>query len=82
MQQSDGSNPSVHAGEINEPSQLSVIADSAEVDIFLIDKSSIYTYPEDVQKLLNERLSQIFSVERPYDKEIVDAIKNKFREWN
>ena len=35
-----------------------------------------------MQKLLNERLSQIFSVERPYENEVVDAIKNKFREWD
>lgn len=59
-----------------------MIADSAEVEIFLIDKSNMHLYPEDVQKLLNERLSKIFSVERPYDTQIVDSIKNKFREWD
>ena len=59
-----------------------MIADSAEVEIYLIDKSNMHLYPEDVQKLLNERLSTIFSVERPYDTHVVDSIKNKFREWD
>ena len=65
-----------------EPAQLSVLADSAEVEIYLIDKSNMHLYPEDVQKLLNERLFAAFSSERPFDKVIVDNIKDKFREWD
>lgn len=66
----------------HEPSQLSVIADSSEVEILLIDKNNMHLFPEDVQKVLNERLSQIFSAERPYEKDVVEGIRDKFREWD
>ena len=61
---------------------MSVIADSSEVEILLLDKGSMHLYPEDVQKLLNERLSVAFSVERPYDQFVIDTLKDKFREWD
>jgi len=32
----------------SQPSLLSVIADSAEVEIILIDKQNLHLYPEDV----------------------------------
>ena len=39
-------------------------------------------FPEEIQKLLNERLSDMFSAERPYSPDIVDYIKDKFKEWD
>ena len=33
---------------MHEPSQLSVIADSAEVEVLLIDKANMHLFPEDV----------------------------------
>ena len=43
--------------QMHEPSLLSVVADSSEVEIVLIDKANIHLYSEEVQKLLNDRLS-------------------------
>ena len=34
--------------QLNEPSLLSVIAESAEVEIILIDKANMHLYSEDV----------------------------------
>jgi hypothetical protein len=67
---------------MHEPSQLSVIADSAEVEVLLIDKANMHLFPEDVQDLLNERLAVAFSPDRPYKENIMDEIKDKFRGWD
>ena len=67
--------------ELDEPSQLSVVADSSEVIIFLIEKQNMHLFPENVQKLLNDKLSSEFSVENPFSSEIVECIKDKFRDW-
>jgi predicted ATP-binding protein involved in virulence len=50
--------------------------------MLLIDKHNMHLYPEDVQKILNERLSSAFSAERPYSDEVVSYIKTKFKEWD
>ena len=42
----------------------------------------MHLFPEDVQKVLNERLSEAFSAERPYNSEVIDVIKDKFKEWD
>lgn len=42
----------------------------------------MHLFPEDVQKVLNARLSQVFSAERPYKSEVIDVIKDKFKEWD
>ena len=74
---------SVHKShELNEPSQLSVVADSSEVVIYLIDKANMHLFPENVQKLLNDKLSQEFSVENPFPNEVVESIKNRFKDWD
>jgi len=67
---------------MHEPSKLSVIADSAEVEVLLIDKQNMHLFPEDVQKVLNEGLSEAFSAERPYKSEVIDILKDKFKEWD
>ena len=58
-----------------------MVADSSEVVIYLIEKSNLHLLPENVQKLLNEKLSHEFSVEKPFSTEIVDCIKDRFRDW-
>ena len=68
--------------QLDEPSLLSVIAESAEVEIILIDKANMHLYSEDVQKLLNQKLSTIFEVDKPYPDKIIDKIKDKFRLWD
>ena len=67
---------------MHEPSQLSVIADSAEVEVLLIDKANMHLFPEDVQDLLNDRLAVAFSPDRPYRENVMDEIKDKFRGWD
>jgi len=67
---------------MHEPSQLSVIADSAEVEVLLIDKANMHLFPEDVQDLLNDRLAVAFSPDRPYRESVMDEIKDKFRGWD
>ena len=67
---------------MHEPSQLSVIADSAEVEVLLIDKANMHLFPEDVQDLLNDRLAVAFSADRPYRENVMDEIKDKFRGWD
>lgn len=61
---------------------MSVLADSADVELLLIDKTNMNLFPEDVQKLLNNRLSTIFSAERPFDPEILKFCQTKFKEWD
>jgi len=48
----------------------------------MIDKQSMQFFPEDVQKLLNDRLEKEFTAERPYEDVLVEAIKDKFKEWD
>ena len=67
---------------MHEPSQLSVIADSAEVEILMIEKAHMHLFPEDVQDVLNSRLSKAFAPDKPYREEILNEIKDKFREWD
>lgn len=42
----------------------------------------MHLFPEEVQKLLIERLSSSFSAERPYSDKVVNTIKDKFKEWD
>jgi hypothetical protein len=51
------------------------------VVIYLIDKANMHLFPENVQKLLNDKLSLEFSVENPFSDEIVESIKNRFKDW-
>jgi len=41
----------------------------------------MHLFPENVQKLLNDKLSLEFSVENPFSDEIVESIKNRFKDW-
>lgn len=69
-------------GQTHLPGDLAVIADSQEVEILLIDKKGSHLFPEDVQILLNEKLGAAFSPENPYGQEVMENIKNRFKEWD
>ena len=59
-----------------------MIADSAEVEVLLIEKEHMHLFPEEAQRMLNTRLAEAFDPERPYSDETVEAIKAKFKEWD
>mmetsp|Transcript_25404 Transcript_25404/g.33969 ORF Transcript_25404/g.33969 Transcript_25404/m.33969 type:complete len:158 (+) Transcript_25404:222-695(+) len=62
----EGKEKSASGRDEIHPAQLSVVADSAEVEILIFDKSEIAFFPEDVQReiVINLRKSQ--NMERPY----------------
>lgn len=47
----------------------------------IIDKENMHLFPEEVQRVLQQRLATAFSPERPYTDKIVEAMKDKFKQW-
>ena len=67
--------------EIN-PAQLSVVADSADVEVLIFDKSEIAFFPEDVQREIVIGLRKSLNMERPYTPAEMDAVRKKFTHWD
>lgn len=60
---------------VYEPAKLTVVADSAKVEIYKIDKSKIYEIPEVLRKILIDGLSNKKEYDWEYDENItVDEI--------
>ena len=64
------------------PAQLSVVADSAEVEVLIFDKSEIAFFPEDVQREIVINLRKVQNVERPYTPEDMEQVKRTYRNWD
>ena len=46
-----------------------------------MDRSQLSFFPEKVQKEIYHRIEKAFQPDQPYEKVVVDKIKDKFREW-
>ena len=64
------------------PSQLSVVADSAEVEVLIMNRSWMSLFPEEVQQELIDKIKYVKDVERPYSDRIMSDQKQKFTRWN
>ena len=64
------------------PSQLSVVADSAEVEVLIMNRSWMSLFPEEVQQELIDKIKYVKDVERPYSDRIMSEQKQKFTRWN
>ena len=62
--------------------RVGVVHRDIKPENLLIDKNLMHLFPEDVQNLLNERLSNIFSPEKPYPTDILEYIQEKFKDWD
>lgn len=65
----DGKEKTATGQEIISPAQLTVVADSAEVEVLIFDKNEIAFFPEDVQTEIVIGLRKAHNVERPYTDE-------------
>jgi hypothetical protein len=63
-------------------SMLSVIANSDEVEAYIVDQALMDFFPEHIQKQLCSKLIDCFEADRPYMLKNVQKIKDKFREWD
>ena len=61
---------------------MSVVADSAEVEILIFKASEVAFFPEDVQRDIIIGLQSSNSIERPYSEEDLQNMKNKFNNWD
>ena len=64
------------------PSQLSVVADSAEVEVLIMDRSQMPFFPEDVQREIIGKVRHVQNVERPYSDRVMKDQKQKFNTWS
>ena len=62
----EGKELSANGDYIILPSQLTVVADSTEVEILIFDKSEITFFPEEVQIEIINGLGKTQNFERPY----------------
>ena len=62
----EGKTASASGQDVIDPSQLSVVADSSEVEVLIFDKNEIAFFPEDVQREIVIGLRNSHNVERPY----------------
>ena len=61
-----------NGNEIILPSQLSVVADSAEVEVLIMNRSWMPLFPEDVQREIIDKVRFVQDVERPYSDRIME----------
>ncbi|CDW85001.1 camp-dependent protein kinase regulatory subunit [Stylonychia lemnae] len=64
-----------------DQSHLSVIADSSEVELLIMDRTQLSFFQEKVQKEIYHRIEKAFQPDQPYESAVVEKIKDKFREW-
>ena len=58
-----------------------MVADSAEVEILIMEKSQMGLFPEDVQLEVVSELLRAPSVERPFTDKVMGGQQAKFAEW-
>jgi len=78
----EGKEKSATGQDIIKPAQLSVIADSAEVEILIFDKNEIAFFPEDVQREIVVGLRKAHNVERPYTDAEMEQASIDFGKWD
>lgn len=78
----EGKVESASGREEISPSQLSVIANSAEVEVLIFNKSEITFFPEDVQREIVIGLRKAQNVERPYQPEEMEQITKTYKLWD
>ena len=61
---------------------MSVVADSAEVEVLIFDKNEIAFFPEDVQREIVSGLRRTQNIERPYSNKEMDYVINEFGLWD
>ena len=59
-----------------------MVADSAEVEVLIFDKSEIAFFPEDVQREIVIGLRKSHNVERPYEDEEMSKVVQEFSNWD
>lgn len=57
------------------PSVLSIVADSAEVEVLIVDKLQLSLVADSVANLLTSRLKNLISAERPFPESLLADIK-------
>jgi hypothetical protein len=77
----DEDEPQAHNSS-EAPSMLTVIADSAEVEVIIIDKQNWSFFPEVIQKDIQISLEQKTSVESPFTHDYHDFVKDLFKQWD
>ena len=77
----EGKEKSATGHDIIQPSQLSVVANSAEVEILLFDKNEIAFFPEDVQREIVIGLRKSTNLERPYTEAEMATTVKEFGKW-
>ena len=70
------------AGTHIQSSMLTVMADSAEVEILLMDRNNWSFFPENVQKDLVSKLKRKVSIERPYEPDYLEFKKHLSEKWD
>ena len=68
-----------HSPKDPKTSLLSIISDSSEVEVILIERSHLTFFPDYVQKDIYRLLETAFEADRPYLIKDVEKIKSKFR---
>jgi len=61
---------------------LTVLADSAEVEVLIMDKTNWSFFPENIQKEILTKLQRKISVERPYAEDFLEFVKELFTQWD
>ena len=64
------------------PSMLTVMADSSEVEVLIMDKTNWSFFPENIQKEILTKLQRKISVERPYEQDFLEFVKELFTQWD
>ena len=67
---------------IIQPSQLSVVANSAEVEVLIFNKNEITFLPEEVQVEIVYGLRKTQNYERPYSNATTEQVKLEFGKWD
>ena len=65
-----------------EPSQLSVIADSAEVEVLIMDRTQMQFFPDSIQKQITRQIENEKCIEKPFSDEQFAAEIRKFDNWD
>ena len=58
-----------------------MVADSAEVEILIMEKNQMSLFPEDVQMEVVQELRRAPNVERPFSDKVMNSQQFKFNEW-
>lgn len=64
------------------PSQLAVIADSADVEVLIMDRQQVQFFPHAIQEQIMSQIQNRRFVERPFDERKFQEELKKFDQWD